>query len=566
MDCIVVGYNEPELEKVVNDYGIMSRHTGAYRHMLQRVARIRGRWMHYSDILNTIVSEAKGESLLLHPMQMPNLAVCYLKSFLKQRQFDIETINFYNAEKERFQELMQARPTAVAITTSYYISDAPVIKLVRIIRKISEETKIIIGGPYVNNICLTSQDVTTQDYIFEKLGADIYINSSQGELTLSRVLSKLRKDKEGDLKDIPNLIFRSVLQREANSKGMKERTFRTSQYHPLVRTPLKREENDLSKNCIDWDLFSPSLYTPTALMRTAHGCAFECAFCSFPSMAGRLAYSTMDTIRHEMKQLCDAGVRYLMFIDDTFNVPLSRFKKILRMMIDNKFRFNWFSFFRCSHVDDEAFDLMEKSGCKGVLLGIESGDQGMLDNMNKKVRVEQYRSGIGKLHERGIFTFVSVIVGFPGETETSVQNTINFLEETAPTFYKSELYFHTHYVPVNRQAGTYGLKGSGFSWSHSTMNWQTACDQIELMIRSVKRPQFCSGYMFSFWMIPYMLGKGISLKQIKQFLNLCRPLLLRNFDSLTPANGEKYYQPLFALGKEIADNLEKGAHKNSCSA
>jgi hypothetical protein len=72
--------------------------------------------------------------------------------------------------------------------------------------------------------------------------------------------------------------------------------------------------------------------------------------------------------------------------------------------------------------------------------------------------------------------------------------------------------------------------------------------------------------MFSFWMIPYMLGKGISLKQIKQFLNLCRPLLLRNFDSLTPANGEKYYQPLFALGKEIADNLEKGAHKNSCSA
>ena len=556
MDCLIIGFNELNVEKAVNEFEIMKKSSGAYRHLLQMVVQFKGKWMHYTDIFNAILSEAMGKPAQLHPMRMPNLAVCYLKSFLIKRNYDVEITNFCNVEKEHLEKLLYNKPTAVAITTTYYVTDPPVVELVRHVRKINPATKIIIGGPFINNICISSNDVTTQDYILGKLGADIYINSFQGELTLARTLSELQKKKEMNLQDVPNLIFRPELQQRMDSVVQENSKNKSTSFRNFIRTSLEPENNDLNSNVIDWSLFQKSFYTPTVFMRTAIGCPFKCSFCNLPSMNGKLTHSSLDTIEREMKQLSDAGVRYLMFIDDSFNVPSSRFKEVLRMMISNNFKFNWFSFFRCSHADDETFELMQKSGCGGVFLGIESGDQEILNNMNKEVRVEKNKAGILKLHEHGIFTFVSLIIGFPGETEKSVQNTISFMEEAKPTFYKAELYYQEDHVPIQKQADKYGLKGKGYGWSHNTMNWQTACDYVEKMYMTVQGSQACPVYMFDFWTIPYLLSKGISLEQIKKFLRISKLLLLRNFNLSDIEDEEKAYLLLDELGKEIVANFD----------
>jgi anaerobic magnesium-protoporphyrin IX monomethyl ester cyclase len=86
------------------------------------------------------------------------------------------------------------------------------------------------------------------------------------------------------------------------------------------------------------------------------------------------------------------------------------------MMIDRQFEFKWYSYFRCANADDEVFDLAARSGCTGVFLGIESGDNRMLKEMYKTTTVDKYRYGLDKLRER-IFSYASFIVGFPGETE-----------------------------------------------------------------------------------------------------------------------------------------------------
>lgn len=557
MDCLIVGFNEIKLEKNIATYEVMKKHSGAYRHLLHGVVRFQGKWMHYTDVFNTILSDAINKSVHLHLMRMPNLAVCYLQSYLTKKGFDVDSINFYNAEKERFEELLRLKPAAVALTTTYYLSEDPVTELVRHIKRISPDTIIIAGGPYISGICTSTDDYLSQDYVLDKLGADIYINSPQGELTLSRVLDELRIGRRKGLGAVPNLIFRPAQRAEPYGKNIENDGGQPPRSVQFVRTPLETENNDLNENRIDWSLFPRELDTPAAQMRSARGCPFECAFCNFPSIAGQLSYSDIGTVENEMKQLSEAGVRYLTFIDDSFNIPKSRFKEILRMMISSDFNFHWFSFFRCSHADNETYDLMQESGCRGVFLGIESGDQGMLDNMNKKVRVEQFKAGIRKLHERGIFTFASFIVGFPGETEISVQNTIAFIEDTQPTFFKADLYSHEHNAPIHKKADQYGFRGNGFGWQHNTMDWQKACDNVERIYRTVEKSLICPVYMFDFWAIPYFLAKGISLDQIKQFLKLCRPLLLRNFDSLPSLEAEEYSVPLFALGKEIACNLAK---------
>ena len=555
MDCLILGFYELALDKVIDGYAEMRKYTGAYRHQLHAVLRFRGRWMHYTDILNEIISSASGKQSGLHLMRMPGLAVCYLKSFLAQRGLDAEIVNFCNTEKEQMDTLLRKGPRAVAITTTHYVTETPVKELIRYVRRLSPGSKIILGGPFVNNICLSSGDITTQDFIFEKLGADIYVGSAQGEFTLARTLAAMRNGNTGNLREVPNLIFSTEFLKGFDPNSIGAPGLEPPQGSHYIRTPVEIEDNDLNENRIDWGLFLSSFYAPVTFMRTARGCPFDCAFCSFPTMEGQLRYSRLDEIEKEMKQLSEGGVRYIIFIDDSFNVPLSRFKETMRMMIDNNFNFQWFSYFRCSHADEESFDLMRQSGCRGVFLGIESGDQEMLDRMNKRVDIERYRTGIRSLHERGIFTFISLIVGFPGETEQSVRKTIEFLEETRPTFMKAELYFHSHTVPVHKDAERYGLRGSGYGWQHNTMDWQTACDHLERMYASVQGPLICPVYLFDFWTIPYFLSKGISLDQIKRFLQLCRPLLLNNFNLPEANDGTKTYDSLIELGKEIASSL-----------
>jgi radical SAM PhpK family P-methyltransferase len=299
-------------------------------------------------------------------------------------------------------------------------------------------------------------------------------------------------------------------------------------------TRPKPETNDLDECAIAWDQFSDGDIGATVQTRTARSCAFKCSFCDFPVRAGALSLASIETVEWELRQLAARDVRNVVFIDDTFNVPIGRFKELCKMMIRNGFDFDWYSFFRCSAArDDETYDLMQASGCKGVFLGIESGDESVLKNMAKGGSLHHYRNGIAALHERGIITFASLICGFPGETEQSVSNTISFLNDTQPTFFRTELWWYNHRAPVHAQAPSMGIKGRGYEWEHATMNVHQACDAADIMFREVSGPTWLPGYNYDFWSLPYLLGKGFSLDQITRFLKTVQELLPFNGKQLT---------------------------------
>jgi hypothetical protein len=64
-------------------------------------------------------------------------------------------------------------------------------------------------------------------------------------------------------------------------------------------------------------------------------------------------------------------------------------------------------------------------------------------------------------HQRDIATFASLICGFPGETRESVMNSLSFIEETAPTFFNVQLYYHDRRSPIHQQAAGFQIQGSG---------------------------------------------------------------------------------------------------------
>jgi len=227
-------------------------------------------------------------------------------------------------------------------------------------------------------------------------------------------------------------------------------------------------------------------------------------------------------------------VRNVVFIDDTFNVPLPRFKDICRLMIERDYQFNWFSYFRCSNSDEEAIELMARSGCKGVFLGIESGSPAILKNMNKAATIEKYATGIRLLHDAGILTFGSFIAGFPGETDDTVAESVQFIREHRPTFYRTQLWYCEPRTPIDRQRAKFGITGDGFVWSHASMDSLKGMEHIERMFLGIDESVWLPQWSFDFWFIPYALGRGLSTTQFRDFVRRANALLALEVASVDP--------------------------------
>jgi radical SAM superfamily enzyme YgiQ (UPF0313 family) len=161
---------------------------------------------------------------------------------------------------------------------------------------------------------------------------------------------------------------------------------------------------------------------------------------------------------------------------------------------------------------------MKESGCESVLLGLESGNNQILKTMNKKVTVEDYYQGLALLKEHDIISIGNFVVGFPGETVETVQDTKGFIKDSSLDFYRAQLWYCEPITPIWKQQEKYKLKGESFEWSHKTMNAYEAAKLIDGMILSIKTPTRFPQYYFDYDTIVQLTHKGISREQAGKFL------------------------------------------------
>jgi len=211
----------------------------------------------------------------------------------------------------------------------------------------------------------------------------------------------------------------------------------------------------------------------TVHMRTARSCAFQCAFCEYPVNQGPLTLMPVETVDRELSELQSLGkVRSLIFTDDTFNVPLGRFKELLKVLA--KYEFEWYSFYRPQYADQDTAKWMKEAHCKAVFAGLESADDQVLKNMNKVAKVDQYKRGIEQLKKQGIHVHANFIVGFPGETEESAEKIVHFLDEMEIPFCTVCTWVYIPSTPIGERAREFGIEGMGIEWKHNTMDSRQA--------------------------------------------------------------------------------------------
>jgi len=531
IDCLLIGHNELSIAKnkrmLLYLYG-QGSHEYRDRIKYNLSQLVLGDHRYSPSELFNLVRKAEGAPAgqdLSIITESFNLAVAYLASALHRRGLSFEFVNAYQEEKERLRRLLEENEVrSVAIITTYYLSHYPIHDIVTFVRKHNPEAKIVVGGPYVlNRLSGEAVDEPTQK-LLELIGADLYVRDSFGEDLLADLVARIRDG--ADVSDLPNLYHR------------RDGAFRFS------RQEVKAF--DFRKTQVEWDLFQGRL-SRVMNLRTAVSCPYRCAFCNYPLYAGKYTLSPIEVCERELRNLQGQGVTHVQFVDDTFNVPRERFKELLRMMIRNGFGFRWSSYFKCQYVDRETVRLMKESGCEFVFLGIESGSDEILGNMNKDTSTDVYRRCIELFHEFDIMTMCSVVVGFPGETRDTFEQTRRFIDETRPTFFQQRLWWYDRTAPVHRQKDRFQLTGEGYAWRHATMESKEAHDLADRLFLEVEGAVHITEYALPF----FLMERGVTRKNTVAFL---RDYMQSNRDQYlhpgAPADPARVGHMLQALSRE----------------
>lgn len=496
-DCLLIGPDDLSFQRYERILRSSGKDSPAYRDLNLKFLRYNDRPYEAIELLEHFCKESyieKGLTPEFDTKMILNLAVAYLGSYLHDRNYKFEYITSVTRQKdELINKLQNNNLLTIAIITTSYLTLLPIREIINLIKKYNNTAKIIVGGPFIWYLIRQQSKADIQS-TFQSLNADILVDSSEGELTLVNIIDAIKNG--NSLDNVNNIYYKNS--------------------HSYIKTPDKEENNILNENLINWKLFTPNSQNQI-YFRSAISCHFKCAFCDFPVRVKNYQEMDVEYIEKEFNKIEETGkIKSIRIIDDTFNIPKKRFKEILLMLIKNQYSFKWSSFLRCQYIDDEIVDLMKQANCQAVHLGIESGNPQVLENMNKKSSIDAYAKGLELLNKYGIYSYATFIIGFPGETYKTVEDTINFINENKPTFSLLWPWYCSPLTPIWEQREKYGLSNWGTNWKHDTMDANTAADIIEdiLVNDKIKGSIFCS-LLAEF--ISFFLHQGFSMDQIKNF-------------------------------------------------
>lgn len=175
---------------------------------------------------------------------------------------------------------------------------------------------------------------------------------------------------------------------------------------------------------------------PKTMVMGQKSCINNCSFCCQPAFFGAPAVRkrSVGHFLEELKWLQELGFKEVMFNDATLTADMRWASALFEGMIRENIDLTWNCSTRADRVNDEILKLMKRAGCHTIAIGMESVDPTVLKNVRKNINAEQIREAVSLIRKHGIDTIVFCVVGFPGETKESIENTISFLKTLDTTF------------------------------------------------------------------------------------------------------------------------------------
>ena len=171
--------------------------------------------------------------------------------------------------------------------------------------------------------------------------------------------------------------------------------------------------------------------------QTRRGCALACSYCSTASIEGTtLRKRGPKSVAGHIRRHYEAGFRRFYCTDNTFNLPADYACELCRALIDTVPPVTWSCIVYPYRVGEELVADMALAGCVEVSLGFESGSAAMLKSMNKRFSLDDVRHAAGLFHKHGIKLNGYLLLGGPGETRETVQESLAFADSLPLDFLK----------------------------------------------------------------------------------------------------------------------------------
>ena len=264
----------------------------------------------------------------------------------------------------------------------------------------------------------------------------------------------------------------------------------------LVQTPKRRPIEDLdalpfpARHLLpmsEYMLFGRKQVLAT--MICSRGCPMGCSFCASSAMHGRrVRFRSPENAADEMEQVVDDyKVRMVGFMDDTFTLFPKWVDSFCKGIISRGIDVVWGCTARVDRFNKELLSQMWKAGCRTLLFGVESGNQKILDNVQKGTKVGQAKRAFKTAKDIGMHTIASMTLGMPGESKTTIDETIGFAKRVNPDYALFSLatpYPGTKFYELASKMGLIRIK----DWTHFTL-LTPVIETVDLTLRELQDTQ-----------------------------------------------------------------------------
>lgn len=327
-------------------------------------------------------------------------------------------------------------PDIIGITTMTMVFGSAV-KTAEVCKKVKPDSIVIIGGPHSTDwpeICFQSPYID-------------FCISGEGEESILPLLEAL-KNKHTNFREVPGISFKE------DGKVIRRKSI--PYISELDKYPYPGREF----------LLNLDRYTSEdmGVIMTSRGCPYKCGFCSHPPI---VRYRNLDNVISEIRDVRDKyGTQQFAIKDDSFTVNRKRTVEFCRMLIDEGLGIDWDCTTRVNLIDDELLDIMQEAGCNVIKVGIETGSERIMKDVNKGITLEQARMAADMLNKHGIFWSAYFMFGLPTETKDDMLKTLEFMKELDPPYAGLGLYAPMPNTQLWDQGLQLGLINSDIDINH----------------------------------------------------------------------------------------------------
>lgn len=356
-------------------------------------------------------ADAAGSDISRIANIMPPLGLASIAAYLERQGLAADIIDCYacpDSDRMIRDHLTAFRPAFIGLscTTSGFLDG---VRIAEMARQTLPGITTVFGGPHVSAL---------KEAVLERFPQVDCTVVGEGEETLAELIL----NGGDDLAAVKGIVCREENGKTIRFTGYREKgidldTLPFPAYEKLqgfphaYRLPIFNYPRTPNTSCI-----------------SSRGCPYACSYCDRSVFRRSFRYNSAGYLYEHLKYLRERfGIRHINFYDDQFTFNRGRVEEFTGLMIDRPLGMTFNCAVRAEHIDQPLLQRMKQAGCWMMSLGIETGDPELLARHRQNPDLDHLAGKIRLIKQAGIRTKGLLMIGLPGETETSIRKSMDYV-------------------------------------------------------------------------------------------------------------------------------------------